>query len=107
MERSRMSIDHNDAESLGLIATVFGFNELAKQSKTLGEKVFFRMLCQKFHKDLESKGVKISILEDNIVLTVHFGNVGFTFYEKDIELMRQTVAEWDKNHEKESSSETS
>jgi hypothetical protein len=56
---------------------------------------------------LESKGVKISILEDNIVLTVYFGNVGFTFYEKDIELMRQTVAEWDKNHEKESSSETS
>ena len=78
-------------------ALCYGFNELAKMAKTLGEKVYFRMARdaaeQRF---IELGGQKFITSEAAIAtLDVGLGMPSIAFRPQDIELMRETVAIYD------------
>lgn len=77
------------------VAMVYGFNELANQAKTLGEKVFFRMARDTVEDALVEEGFEV-LKRDQTILQLPFPGPPFIrFTEKDIELMRETVKQYD------------
>lgn len=82
------------------LATMLGFNELAKLGKTLGEKVYFRLLRDDMSLrfvELGGNGDVFAQEEAVVEIKVPFCN-GPTvrFRAQDIELMRDAVYEHDK-----------
>lgn len=74
-----------------------GCNELVKTGQTLGDKVFFRMVRDEVEASLMKAGHGPIVDRSNVgqpVLTIRH-NPTVTFHERDIELMRQAVAEFD------------
>ncbi len=94
-------IDPDDlkrARTHSLVALVFGYNELAKLAKPLGEKVYYRLARQNALEKLRaSGGGDVNVTEDPIALslTLNDGPLSVNFYEKDIEAMRAAVAAFD------------
>jgi hypothetical protein len=41
------------AEAMHLTALVLGYNELAKQAKTIGDKLYFKLFVAEYHKQLQ------------------------------------------------------
>jgi hypothetical protein len=73
-----------------------GFNELARDAETIGERLVFRMLVDEAEKLLESLGVPITRAPSNAVtFTVPFGRMALVFRESDWEMMRAALAEHD------------
>jgi len=78
------------------VALVHGYNELAKTSKTLGEKVYFRLARDQAEEWAAQAGVKINRGDQgNVVLELTAKPPFIVFHERDIELMREAVAAFD------------
>jgi hypothetical protein len=90
--------NHALARVLHQTALVFGYNELAKQVKLLGEKLYFRLAMQTAKEHLEELGGHIEITEDVVVARLPGGPAFIKFYASDIELMREAVKKWDLEH---------
>ena len=78
------------------LAAIIGFNELATNAKTLGEKVYFRMARDAAEKRYASLGGELNKSSVGpTILTIGPGPF-IEFAERDIELMRDAVAKFDK-----------
>jgi hypothetical protein len=78
------------------VAMVYGYNELTKTSKTLAEKVYFRMGRDQAEQWAAEAGVKIGRGDQGaVVLELTAAPPFITFHERDIELMREAVAAFD------------
>jgi hypothetical protein len=79
-------------------ALCLGFNEMTKLGKTLGEKVYWRMLREEAEKNFMSLGGKRIFKKDPAILELSLpdGMPFVRFRKDDIELMRATVAAHDK-----------
>lgn len=81
-------------------AMAIGFNQMAHDAKTLGEKVYARMMRDFSVREAESFGTKIRWSNDGEaqppkVMTLEIDTIWIDFNESDIELMRACVAEHD------------
>lgn len=77
------------------IALCFGYNELAKKAKLLGQKVYFRFARDHAQDELVKLGGSIDITREPTILTIKECMPHINFSEKDIEMMRETVKEYD------------
>lgn len=78
------------------LASIIGFNELATNGKTLGEKVYFRISRDAAEKRYASLGGELNKSSVGpTILTIGPGPF-IEFAERDIELMRDAVAKFDK-----------
>lgn len=83
------------------LALCIGFNELAKLGKTLGDKVFARLARDTAVENLIAlggNGGKSPFADDGTpICTIEMGAPmpWVKFHERDIELMRRAVAEYD------------
>jgi len=77
------------------IALCFGYNELARKAKLLGEKVYFRFARDQAEVELMKLGGAINLERDPPVLILNEVMPHIQFTEKDIELMRETVKTYD------------
>lgn len=76
-------------------AQAIGFNELAKMGESLGEKVYYRMARDAAEATfLELGGHKI-FTKGQTILKLSHARPFVKFEERDIELMRRCVAEFD------------
>lgn len=77
------------------LATMLGFNELAKLGKTLGEKAYFRLLRDNVSEQFIAAGGNADVFakEESVVeIQVPYSNAPFIkFRAQDIELMRDAV----------------
>jgi hypothetical protein len=81
------------------LASIIGFNELATNGRTLGEKVYFRMSRDAAEKRYAALGGELNKSSVGpVVLTIGPGPF-IEFAERDIELMRAAVAAFDKKKE--------
>lgn len=77
------------------LACIIGYNELAKQGKTLGEKVYFMVFRDEYERKLVELGGQVSMDRDPPVLTIGEAMPYIRFSAKDIELMREAVRKHD------------
>lgn len=78
-------------------AQAIGFNEIAKQVSTLGEKIFARLARDEaYARFLELGGQPFIASEESpLVLTLTISNLQVRLHERDIDLMRAAVEEHD------------
>jgi hypothetical protein len=84
-------------ELWNMAALALGYNELAKQQTTLGQKTFCRLLRDKADKKCQELGASLVITADETILTLHDCVPEIKFRATDIELMRACVAAHDAN----------
>jgi hypothetical protein len=87
-----------NAERFEMLARLHGYNELARLTTNLGEKVYFRLFCKQIEAELATKyDVTITHTETTgaTVLTLGYKPPFIVFTERDIEAMRVAVAEHD------------
>lgn len=93
----RKEDDEIQAQRVQHIALVIGYNELAKQGQTLGEKLYYRLFRDHSEEAfIKMGGHKILTRDDGICeidVPGHTPHIVFT--ASDIELMRAAVAEHD------------
>lgn len=79
------------------VALCYGFNELAKQAKNLGEKVYFRMRRDSAEKLFIELGGQKFITSEPAIATLDVGlpMPCIEFRAQDIELMKKTIAEFE------------
>src|SRR5271155_2557662 len=90
--------EFENAARFELLARLHGYNEMAKMSEILGEKVYCRLARDQIEALLESRyGVKITrgTPDEPTLLTLGHKPPFIKFSERDIEMMRQTIAEYD------------
>lgn len=75
------------------LALMLGYNELANDSKTLGERVYARLLRDHFKEVCVKMGVELKEDDDKIVLVLGEAAPFIIFRERDIERTREAVAE--------------
>lgn len=98
---SPADIAENERQSLywTTLATMLGYNELAKLAKTLGEKVYFRLLRGVMQDQFVKRGGNADVFaeEEHIVeIAVPYANMPhIRFRKQDIELMRDAVYKHD------------
>ena len=92
-----MSDDKQNAHHLlAQAAMVIGFNELAKQASTLGERLYFRLATAEAHEQFVALGGTPFLKSPHdVVAAIEVKPVRIIFRESDIEQMRQAVAEFD------------
>jgi hypothetical protein len=83
-----------------LLALIWGYNELAKMVETLGEKVYCRMARDFAEQEYIKLGGRLNKeKQDEVILIINGDTFPFIkFREKDIELMRKTVEEFDRKN---------
>ena len=79
-------------------ARILGYNELARLSTTLGERVYNILNREAAIEDFRALGGTLEVQRGVNVFTLPLGPTHVTFSEKDIELMRLAVAEYDAKH---------
>jgi hypothetical protein len=77
------------------LARVVGYNELAKDAQTLGEKVYLRLARDEARKDYERLGGEIQDTGPEPVIVVNTRPPFVVMSDADIELMREAVAAHD------------
>lgn len=78
------------------LALVWGYNEMAKEAGSLGEKVFCRMARDAAAEQLRALGVEVKLTPGSpTVMTLGERPPFITFQAADIEAMRAVVAEFD------------
>lgn len=83
------------AERWDLLALTFGYNELAKTARTLGEKVWCRMSRDAARDALIDRGGDVKITSEEVICTIsEMPKIAFT--AKDIELMKAAIAEFER-----------
>jgi hypothetical protein len=82
------------------IARMHGYNEMTKQAKTLGEKVYCRLACDAACEEAKKLGAEIARTElgGRVVFSINEISPSVNFRESDIDGMRKAVAEWDAAH---------
>lgn len=91
--------DRKSAEMHHTLALIHGFNEMATKATVLGEKVYYRLARDAAEKRFNELGGQINRIEEHAPILVIPGHVPeIRFDARDIELMRQTVAEYDAAH---------
>ena len=81
-----------------MLARLHGYNELAKLSATLGERVYCRTVCLDIERVLaKDYEIEITHTEDKspTILTLGHKPPFIIFTERDIEAMRSAVAAYD------------
>lgn len=85
------------------LAICIGYNELAKQAPTVGEKAYYRLVRDNAVKDFEALGGHKDLFakpsETLVTIEVPDGPPHIIFRAQDIELMRKAVREWDAVHQ--------
>lgn len=90
------AVAEKNAEMWHQLAVAYGYNELVKQARNLGEKVYFRLGRDHAEQEAAKLGAKINRGgEGNVVLELTTKPPFITFRERDIELMRAAVAAFD------------
>lgn len=77
------------------IALVYGFNEMAKSAADLGEKSFYREMRAAAEAEARDAGVTLDVHNDWPTLVTLHSQPHIKFDERDIELMRKSVARHD------------
>jgi hypothetical protein len=78
------------------LALIHGYNELAKASTVLGEKVWLRLARNQAEEMYLKLGGELKKTEDDVVLLIEPKRLPcIKFTVKDIELMRETVRQHD------------
>lgn len=78
------------------IAMVYGYNDLARQHDRLGDKVYFRIMRDMASAEMERLGGQPILQQDGkTILKLGTRPPFIEFTERDIELMRAAVAEYD------------
>jgi hypothetical protein len=81
------------------LAVAYGWNELAKRVKTLGEKVYCRLARDAAEQVLKELGVTLNTTPPGeVVLTLERACPHVAFYDTDIALMREAVKKYDASH---------
>lgn len=85
------------SERVLYIATAMGYNELAKLTDVLGEKVYYRLMREQYQKKLTEAGGQMLFAQDEGVCSIEVPGEAFRikFLESDIAAMRQAVADYD------------
>ena len=100
-EAAIVAKQHKGAETHELYALIIGYNELAKNTGALGERVYFRLCRDHALKCLQEAGGEMTMTNENdVVLTLRDKPPYVKFRSKDIELMRKCVAEFDAESKK-------
>jgi hypothetical protein len=82
-----------------MLALLHGYNELATRTDVLGQKVFFRLCCQKIEEVLKKDfDVQIPHTEQTGPTVLVLGHKApfIVFHARDIELMRAAVEKHDR-----------
>lgn len=80
-----------------LLALIYGYNELSKVAKSIGEKLYCRVIRREAVEEYRKLGGSIELKEGEasvVTLTHHIPHINL--YPRDIELMREAVAEFDR-----------
>jgi hypothetical protein len=87
----------NAAAAWDAIARMHGYNEMAKQAKTLGEQVYCRMARDAACEEAQALGADITRTEvgGDVVMTIDEIAPHIIFKAADIEMMRAAVAAHD------------
>lgn len=79
-------------------AQMLGFNQLAKEQKTLGQKLFCRIALNVARKRFFELGGQCNITDPETVLVLDDHVPHIELKTTDIELMRKFLADYDKEH---------
>lgn len=82
-------------DHITLIAAIIGFNEMARQAPTLGEKVWHRDARDKMIEHLRAEGGEFRMDSDGVITLDTSFRPSAPFLPSDIELMRAVVAGYD------------
>lgn len=85
------------------LAMVLGYNEMAKLAAGLGEKVYFRLMRDNALKIFVELGGNADVFTTEpavITIPVGEGMPHIVFRERDVELMREYVREYDSREER-------
>jgi hypothetical protein len=92
------NLDLDRIRKWDLLALIFGYNELAKTSKSLGEKIWCRLAREFAKEEFEKVGGKIEITKDKIICTIStLPTIEFTV--RDIELMKKAISDHERTTE--------
>jgi hypothetical protein len=82
-----------------LLALIFGYNELAKSSQTLGEKVYMRLARDAAEKQYRELGGELDRkAEDEVIVVLREAMPRVVFMKQDINLMREAIREYDESN---------
>ena len=96
MSRKPTKKQLKDAKLHDLLALMIGHNELAKQAKTLGEKVYHRMASKLAMEEGNKLGMSWTTTQhEETLVTVGTARSGVELYPRDIELMKKAIAEYE------------
>jgi len=104
-ELSKAAEDLTDLPDLGIpldvqqrhfLALALGFNELAKATDVLGEKLYWRMASAQAVEALRKVGGDLKVTENRVLMTLRSQPL-VKLYAHDIELMRKVVEEFDRD----------
>ena len=87
-----------DVQRTSWLATILGYNELAKTAPTLGEKIYYRLALGRARDRYIKLGGKLEMTKDEgdfVLVLDSETRPHINFKATDIELMRQAVAEYD------------
>lgn len=83
-------------DQFGRLAMIIGYNELAKQVATLGEKIFCRLIVGRLHKEYVDNGGELDMTErEKVIVRLSERAPNILLYPRDIELMRKAIGEHD------------
>jgi hypothetical protein len=90
------------AEAWDAIARMHGYNEMAKEAKTLGQRVYCRMARDAACEEAKQLGADITRTEvgGDAVMTIDEVAPHIVFKADDIEMMREAVRVFDLEHPK-------
>lgn len=78
------------------VALCFGYNELAKQGKSLGDRLYFRMAAAQAEKDFQAAGGEIELHEKGmptLVLRDHMPSLKLS--PSDVEMVRRFIRNYE------------
>lgn len=92
-----MSAEEN-ARRWDALARIVGYNELAREAKTLGEKVYLRLARDEARRQYQSLGGEVRDTGPEPEVVVGTRPPFVVMSAADVELMRAAVAQWDASH---------
>jgi len=91
-----------NAKLFDILAMIVGYNFLCQKAPTLGEKVYCRLVIDRYEKEYIELGEKSPFDRsgDKEILVIDDRRPWIKFRDIDIEKMRECVAKWDEEHPK-------
>lgn len=94
-EPKSRELSEQEVEAWFAIAAMRGFNEMAREAETLGERVFFRVARADCERRLQEMGIDTNLVHDATVLRLPYDRPEINFTENDVALMREFLARHD------------